>query len=73
MNSEESDDDDYGAIPPGELKLKLSARTSESPKGGVESPLYTGFITRLNAVIERYNNRIAIRKGRKKSESGLKD
>ncbi|MDR2969959.1 MAG: DUF6261 family protein, partial [Tannerellaceae bacterium] len=37
MNSEESDDDDYGAIPPGELKLKLSARTSESPKGGVES------------------------------------
>jgi hypothetical protein len=52
MNSEESDDDDYGAIPPGELKLKATK---------VASP-YAGFITRLNAAIERYNNRIAIRK-----------
>jgi hypothetical protein len=58
MNSEDGDDDDYGSIPPGELKLKAAKVTSP----------YAGFITRLNAAIERYNNRIAIRKGKRQNQ-----
>jgi hypothetical protein len=66
-DEEEHEDDDFSQIPPGELKLKAAKATSP----------YAPFIAKLNAAIERYNNRIAIRKGKaakkSESESGLKD
>ncbi|MDR2968775.1 MAG: DUF6261 family protein [Tannerellaceae bacterium] len=67
IDEEESEDDDFSEIPPGELKIKAVKATSP----------YAPFIVRLNALIERFNIAIAKRKGKaaKKSESGsgLKD
>jgi len=55
----EDDEDDGGEDVPGGLSAPVGAlRAAE------EAPLYAGFIARLNAVVERYNNHIAIRRGR---------